>query len=619
MYPSKACAGYFFLGWASLFVMFRKNRKFLGGIYRKNQNNVEEAATFIKIEMQRMRNLKMNLMAKMVVYFLVVVFVALVGFAYTIYSVGGAADSVSQVEKQFLPRLIKVSRINNNAAEQVAYLRGYFITGDSQMFNGYKTAANENAKIEEELVKISVNPEAKRLITEAKTLDDKLSDLAEKKFAPLLQAGKREEAQQVLLVEMEPVYKQLDKTMSEYQEFVEKNSINSLARAAEQSYNAKLAAVIAGVFAAIVGILIGIFAARSISRPVNQLASIAQKVANGDLTEQVKVDRQDEIGQMGEAFNTMVVHLKSLIKHITSNAEQVAASSEELTASSEQSAQAANQIASSVTEVAAGANDQMEAADETTTIVEQMSAGVQQMAASANQVAAQSAQAASKAKDGDAAVEKAVNQMAQIENTVNTSAEVVAKLGERSKEIGQIVDTISGIAGQTNLLALNAAIEAARAGEQGRGFAVVAEEVRKLAEQSQEAAKKIAELIGEIQGDTDKAVVAMSDGTREVKIGAEVVNAAGAAFREIAELVTQVSEQVSDISASIQQTASGSQQIFGAVKKIDTLSKRSSDEAQSVSAATEEQLASMEEIATSSEALAKLAQELQSAVAKFRI
>jgi methyl-accepting chemotaxis protein len=248
-----------------------------------------------------------------------------------------------------------------------------------------------------------------------------------------------------------------------------------------------------------------------------------------------------------------------------------------------------------------------------------MSAGIQQIAANTNQVAAQSAQAANKAKEGDKAVVKAVTQMVQVENTVNTSAQVVAKLGERSKEIGQIVDTISGIAGQTNLLALNAAIEAARAGEQGRGFAVVAEEVRKLAEQSQEAARKIAELIGEIQGDTDKAVLAMNEGTREVKNGNEVVNAAGTAFKEIAELVTQVSGQVREISAAIQQMASGSQQIVGAVKKIDLLSKKSADEAQSVSAATEEQLASMEEIAASSQALVIMAKELTKAVGEFKV
>jgi len=269
--------------------------------------------------------------------------------------------------------------------------------------------------------------------------------------------------------------------------------------------------------------------------------------------------------------------------------------------------------------VATGAAEQLEATNETSSVVDQMSVGIQQIATNANHVAIQSVQAADKAQEGSKAVEKAVTQMSHIQDTVNTSAMVVAKLGERSKEIGQIVDTISGIAGQTNLLALNAAIEAARAGAQGRGFAVVAEEVRKLAEQSQVAAKKITDLIGEIQGDTDKAVAAMSDGTREVKTGSEVVNATGVAFQEITELITEVSEQVKEISSAIQQMATSSHLIVDSVKRIDELSKKSAGESQSVSAATEEQFASMEEIAISSEALAKLALQLQASVTKFQI
>ncbi len=145
--------------------------------------------------------------------------------------------------------------------------------------------------------------------------------------------------------------------------------------------------------------------------------------------------------------------------------------------------------------------------------------------------------------------------MTNFERSVNKSTHVVAKLGERSTKIGKIVDTISGIAGQTNLLALNAAIEAARAGENGRGFAVVAEEVRKLAEQSQGAAKQIASMIGEIQEDTEQAVLTMNDGTREAKLGAEAINKTGQVFTEIETMVTQVSEQVQDISVTIQQMA----------------------------------------------------------------
>lgn len=360
--------------------------------------------------------------------------------------------------------------------------------------------------------------------------------------------------------------------------------------------------------------------ARRIAKPIQLLEEEANRIASGDISDtHLNIDSNDEIGRLGKSFGQMEENLRHLIRKILSATEQLAASSEELTASSQQSAEAANHIATSITDVAEGASQQMAAVNETSGIVDQMGTSIQQIAHNASQAATQSGQVADRAKDGDQTVKQAVVQMNQIEKTVNTSAQVVAKLGERSKEIGQIVDTISGIAGQTNLLALNAAIEAARAGEQGRGFSVVAEEVRKLAEQSQEAAKKIAELIGEIQGETDKAVVAMNDGTREVKIGAESVDAAGVAFQEIVTMVTAVSGQVREISVAMQQISAGSERIEGSVKRIDEFSKKSAGESQNVSAAAEEQLASMEEIASSSQALATLAQELQGEVTKFRI
>lgn len=378
--------------------------------------------------------------------------------------------------------------------------------------------------------------------------------------------------------------------------------------------------LIASIVVTILVIIVGVIYSRRVTIRLNNLKAEVSAVGSLDLTRpDFHATRNDEIGDMAEAIIDMKRALRSVVGQLKNSADTLALSSEELTTSSEQSAQAANQIAASITRVATGANDQLTAANETSAVVEQMSAGIQQVAANTNHVAEQSAQATERATEGGKDVEKAVSQMTRVEDTVNKSAQVVAKLGDRSKEIGQIVDTISGIASQTNLLALNAAIEAARAGEQGRGFAVVAEEVRKLAEQSQEAAKKIAELIAEIQGDTDAAVVAMSDGTREVQAGAEVVNAAGSAFREILQMVSQVSNQMRESSAAIQQMAGESQQIVEAAKKIDNLGKVSVGEAQNVSAATEEQLASMEEIASSSEELSKLAQQLQTEVAKFRV
>lgn len=378
-------------------------------------------------------------------------------------------------------------------------------------------------------------------------------------------------------------------------------------------------------FMVVVQLLVMLFAlyiGNNFVKPIIAATKRINKFARGDFSdagESESVIRQDEFGEMTKAFASLNKKMNTLVRKIADSAQHVAAASEQLTASADQSAVVGAQVATSITEVAAASEKQLTGVRSTTQIVEKMSAGMEEVAGNVVTSHEQVEEAAEAARKGSTDIESAVQQMSLIETAVNNSAVVVTKLGERSKEIGTIVDTISGIAGQTNLLALNAAIEAARAGEQGKGFAVVAEEVRKLAEQSREAAKQIAQLISEIQTDTDEAVLAMGEGTKQVKIGAEVVTNAGGSFKIISNLVNCIVEQSEQMGTVITDMAMDTDTIVCAIQDIDKMSRNVAAESETVSAATEEQTASMDEIATASQALATMAQDLQNAINKFHV
>ena len=373
------------------------------------------------------------------------------------------------------------------------------------------------------------------------------------------------------------------------------------------------------ILAAIVMIGFSIWIAKEITTPLRKMVTVCGTLRDGDFRITPRtVTRRDEFGEMANVLADMREALNKLMKHTNGSTDQIAAASEELTASSMQSAQASTQIATSVTNAAEAVNSQQHAVNSSTVSVEKIAGSVEGIQKRAAAAAENSASVAEEAQSGKQAIGQSVDQMKHVETIVSSAAELVDKLGARSQEIGQIVDTISGIAGQTNLLALNAAIEAARAGEHGRGFAVVAEEVRKLAEQSQEAAQQIADLIAGIQTDTGSAVASMQEGRSAVIQGTQSVEGLREMFVKIHGLIGDISRQVMDMSEAVKVVAGDAQRITGEVSSIDAHSKKVSDEMQSVSAATEEQSASCEEIASASDSLAKLAQDLQLSLQKFK-
>jgi len=441
---------------------------------------------------------------------------------------------------------------------------------------------------------------------------------ASKKTLDLYKAGKKEDAADSFENVARPSFLNIQKTILEEKGF-SADQIDKFDNEANATY-ARVRTTMIIVLALVLLITIGVVAylMREIKSGVNAVLKGAKEGEARNLAYRIPVDRSDEFGHIAASFNHMFDAFRDMTKEIQASADIVDQSAIQLTETAEQSAEATQSIAQSITEVAGSTQEQMDYVTKTKEEVDAFSEGVDKSLATMNTICRHVEVTTQMTQEGGKLVQATVEQMHSIADTVEHSSAVIEKLGERSKEIGAIIDTISGIAEQTNLLALNAAIEAARAGEHGRGFSVVAEEVRKLAEESQGAATKISDLIAAIQKETGAAVSAMETGRAEAEKGRANVQSTGEGFKAIMERIEGIHSDTQLIMGTIQDIDESGKKIVGYTDNIHGSSQKISSSTETVSAAAEEQSAGMEEIAASSRQLAEQAQKLKDALSKFR-
>ena len=367
------------------------------------------------------------------------------------------------------------------------------------------------------------------------------------------------------------------------------------------------------------GVTLALLITRSIVRPLRTLEEATGTAAAGDLTVRTGATARDELGAVSRSFDVMVESLRGIVGRVAEAARNQTSTADEMARASEQTGMAVSQIAATVEQVAKGSTDQARATQRITDTIDGMTNDIAEVARGGQRAASVAHDADQAAEAGARTVGAATEAMGRIEEKVDDAARVVNTLGAKSQAIGDIVSTIGDIAAQTNLLALNAAIEAARAGEQGRGFAVVAEEVRKLAESTQEQAGSIAGLIGEIQAETERVVSAMDAGREEVGAGATRVHAAGEAFESIRELVVRLSAEVEQVAGSAEQLEIGAQEVKEGVSTTASVSEENAAAAEEVAASSEETAASSEQVSAAAQALAAAAEELNQMVEGFTV
>ncbi len=365
-------------------------------------------------------------------------------------------------------------------------------------------------------------------------------------------------------------------------------------------------------------ILIIIYIGTVISGPITGLEKVSHAVADGDLTIRAEIDSNDKLGQLAEAFNTMIKRLRILMLQIIENSQHISALSKELTVSSLKSSEVMAKATVTSRHVALNTDKQLSSVKEVFDSISQVSAGLNLISVSSQNVTELARTSADASNKGMVTVNAVAEQMKEIDSTISNTADVIKNLNKKSTEICKIIDIISDITDKTNLLSLNAAIEAAHTGECSKGFSVVADEIKKLSQQCKISTSQIRSLVLSIREETKNAVVAISEGTVKVAEGLEKSRQVSQVFEEIQKSVQNVDIQILEVFSATKQITAESNNIVKTIDVVKRTAEHINSSCQENAVATQEQSKALEKISSKAQLLLKCVEELNAVISQFK-
>ena len=506
--------------------------------------------------------------------------------------------------------------IEHHKSEQISNYRAYMLYGDTIYRSTFDKENKNVTNLIQKAKDISIVEKTKRQLDELAVINEEFKHVAEESMS--LAKSDKEKAMDIGVELLTPLTSELLAGTSALNTMLEDSLVKESNAAMEKAESRMNLTIIFSILATLLSLGSGIIISIRIARPLSQMETLANEIASGQLNgEQIQLKRNDEIGRLNQSFGKMTDNLRTILSSIAMNSSQMVNVVKQLNEGTEQSSSAAETITYAVQEVANGNESTATNLENTSKAIDEALQGVLKITESSTTVSDLARQTSNEAAEGQQFVTNNVQQMQSIYDSIDRSNDVITMLSAQSKEIGQILDVISGIADQTNLLALNAAIEAARAGEHGKGFAVVADEVRKLAEQAQLSTQTITQLIDNIQNDTEKSVQIMNEAMIKAQEGVAVSQRTSEKFTIILNKTKNMTPQVEDITSSIEEISAVFEEISATVADVLAQAREISANSGEMAASTEEQLASMQEINAATQTLEKTSQELNELVKKF--